>query len=97
MGFWAGTYGLIFCHDFLNSFWKDRKIDYFHKNIYFLSIDAQKQKLCQNKLKTKDMATQKKNSKFKLEFLLILFLDRLYFFLHRNLLFIPFEFVMRKL
>jgi len=56
MGFQASTYGMIFGHDVLNFFGKIEKLIIFIR-IYrvIFSIGAQEQKICPNKLKTRDM------------------------------------------
>jgi len=66
MGFWAGTYGLIFCYDFLKLFWKIEKLIIF-MGIYIFSISAQKQKLCPNKLKTRGSKKNSQNLDFFFE------------------------------
>jgi len=68
MGFWAGTYGLNFCHDFVKLFLNIEKMIIFMGNIILFSIGAQEQKLCPNKLKTGERERerqQKNNSKFE--------------------------------
>jgi len=68
MGFWAGTYGLISCHDFLKLFLKiEKQISFM--GIYFVSIDPQEQKLCPNKIKTKERGQQKRFEILKKKFL----------------------------
>jgi len=52
------TYGLNFCYDFLKLFLKIKKLISF-MGIQFFSIGAQEQKLCPNKLKTKERGQQK--------------------------------------
>jgi len=78
MTFWAGTYGLNFYHDFVKLLLKIEKLINF-VGIQFFSINVLKQKLCPNKLKTRERGQQKqicKNLNFFFEF----FSHRLYFF-----------------
>jgi len=95
MEFWVGTYGLNCYHDFLKLFWRLKNKSASWK-YYFFSIGAQEQKLCPNKLKTRERGQQKKNWNFEVFFLEV-FSHRLYIFLHVKFWFIPFGFVMRKL
>jgi len=53
MGFWAGTYGLNFCHEFFKLLLKIKNRIALWEYSLFL-IGTWKQKLCPNKLKIRE-------------------------------------------
>jgi len=95
MGFWAGTYGCNFCHDFFNLLLKIEKLIIFVGiYIFFQSVPGNKSYAQSNSKQRRGGNKKKIEFKKRIEFFLP---HRLYIFLHGNLWFIPFGFVMRKL